>query len=106
MFSTNGRAKRKRDHVSRIYLKNKADFLNLQTANTRKIEMREEIGSETKYYNADGKDNDSSNNDNIDWLKDKVDKDHFHYNKIFVLLMRFSQELFVFSCSFLVISLK
>ena len=52
--------------------------------------MQEEIGSETKYYNADGKDNVSSNNDNIDWLKDKVDKDHFHYNKIFVLLMRFS----------------
>lgn len=65
MFSTNGRAKCKRVLVSRIFSKNMADFLNLQTANTRKIEMiQEEIGSETKY---------NVNNNNVDWLKDKAD---------------------------------
>ena len=42
------------------------DFLNLQTANTRKIEMiQEEIGSETKFN--------VNNNNNVDWLKDKAD---------------------------------
>lgn len=66
MFSTNGRAKCKRVLVSRIFSKNMTDFLNLQTANTRKIEMiQEEIGSETKF-------NDNNNN-NVDWLKDKAD---------------------------------
>lgn len=39
MFSTNGRAKCKRVLVSRIFSKNMVDFLNLQTANTRKIGM-------------------------------------------------------------------
>lgn len=65
MFSTNGRAKCKRVLVSRIFSKNMTDFLNLQTANTRKIEMiQEEIGSETKF---------NVNNNNVDWLKDKAD---------------------------------
>ena len=73
MFSTNGRAKCKRVLVSRIFSKNMTDFLNLQTANTRKIEMiQEEIGSETKF-------NDNNNN-NVDWLKDKVDGEHFDKN--------------------------
>ena len=66
MFSTNGRAKCKRVLVSRIFSKNMTDFLNLQTANTRKIEMiQEEIGSETKFS--------VNNNNNVDWLKDKAD---------------------------------
>ena len=66
MFSTNGRAKCKRVLVSRIFSKNMTDFLNLQTANTRKIEMiQEEIGSETKFN--------VNNNNNDDWLKDKAD---------------------------------
>ena len=66
MFSTNGRAKCKRVLVSRIFSKNMTDFLNLQTANTRKIEMiQEEIGSETKFN--------VNNNNNVDWLKDKAD---------------------------------
>lgn len=65
MFSTNGRAKCKRVLVSRIFSKNMTDFLNLQTANTRKIEMiQEEIGSETKFN--------VNNNNNVDWLKDKA----------------------------------
>lgn len=73
MFSTNGRAKCKRVLVSRIFSKNMTDFLNLQTANTRKIEMiQEEIGSETKF-------NDNNNN-NVDWLKDKADGEHFDKN--------------------------
>ena len=51
--------------MSRIFSKNMADFLNLQTAKTRKIEMiQEEIGSKTKY---------NVNNNNVDWLKDKAD---------------------------------
>lgn len=67
MFSTNGRAKCKRVLVSRIFSKNMTDFLNLQTANTRKIEMiQEETGSETKY-------NYVNHNNNVDWLKDKAD---------------------------------
>lgn len=66
MFSTNGRAKCKRVLVSRIFSKNMTDFLNLQTANTRKIEMiQEERGSETKFN--------VNNNNNVDWLKDKAD---------------------------------
>lgn len=66
MFSTNGRAKCKRVLVSRIFSKNMTDFLNLQTANTRKIEMiQEEIGSETNFN--------VNNNNNVDWLKDKAD---------------------------------
>lgn len=66
MFSTNGRAKCRRVLVSRIFSKNMTDFLNLQTANTRKIEMiQEEIGSETKFN--------VNNNNNVDWLKDKAD---------------------------------
>lgn len=66
MFSTNGRAKCKRVLVSRIFSKNMTDFLNLQTANTRKIEMiQEEIGSEIKFN--------VNNNNNVDWLKDKAD---------------------------------
>ena len=66
MFSTNGRAKCKRVLVSRIFSKNMTDFLNLQTANTRKIEMiQEEIGSKTKFN--------VNNNNNVDWLKDKAD---------------------------------
>lgn len=66
MFSTNERAKCKRVLVSRIFSKNMTDFLNLQTANTRKIEMiQEEIGSETKFN--------VNNNNNVDWLKDKAD---------------------------------
>lgn len=66
MVSTNGRAKCKRVLVSRIFSKNTTDFLNLQTANTRKIEMiQEEIGSETKFN--------VNNNNNVDWLKDKAD---------------------------------
>lgn len=73
MFSTNGRAKCKRVLVSRIFSKNMTDFLNLQTANTRKIEMiQDEIGSETKF-------NDNNNN-NVDWLKDKADGEHFDKN--------------------------
>lgn len=72
MFSTNGRAKCKRVLVSRIFSKNMTDFLNLQTANTRKIEMiQEEIGSETKF---------NDNNNNVDWLKDKADGEHFDKN--------------------------
>ena len=52
--------------MSRIFSKNMTDFLNLQTANTRKIEMiQEEIGSETKFN--------VNNNNNVDWLKDKAD---------------------------------
>ena len=52
--------------MSRIFSKNMTDFLNLQTANTRKIEMiQEEIGSETKFS--------VNNNNNVDWLKDKAD---------------------------------
>ena len=74
MFSTNGRAKCKRVLVSRIFSKNMTDFLNLQTANTRKIEMiQEEIGSETKF-------NDNNNNNNVDWLKDEADGEHFDKN--------------------------
>lgn len=66
MFSTNGRAKCKRVLVSRIFSKNMTDFLNLQTAHTRKIEMiQEETGSETKFN--------VNNNNNVDWLKDKAD---------------------------------
>lgn len=66
MFSTNGRAKCRRVLVSRIFSKNMTDFLNLQTANTRKIEMiQEERGSETKFN--------VNNNNNVDWLKDKAD---------------------------------
>ena len=66
MFSTNGRAKCKRVLMSRIFSKNMTDFLNLQTANTRKIEIiQEETGSEMKYN--------VNNNDNVDWLKDKAD---------------------------------
>jgi len=66
MFSTNGRAKCKRVLMSRIFSKNMTDFLNLQTANTRKIEMiQEETGSEMKYN--------VNNNNNVDWLKDKAD---------------------------------
>lgn len=73
MFSTNGRAKCKRVLVSRIFSKNMTDFLNLQTANTRKIEMiQEEIGSETKFS--------VNNNNNVDWLKDKADGEHFDKN--------------------------
>lgn len=73
MFSTNGRAKCKRVLVSRIFSKNMTDFLNLQTANTRKIKIiQEEIGSETKF-------NDNNNN-NVDWLKDKADGEHFDKN--------------------------
>lgn len=73
MFSTNGRAKCKRVLVSRIFSKNMTDFLNLQTANTRKIEMiQEEIGSETKFN--------VNNNNNVDWLKDKADGEHFDKN--------------------------
>ena len=52
--------------MSRIFSKNMTDFLNLQTANTRKIEMiQEEIGSEPKFN--------VNNNNNVDWLKDKAD---------------------------------
>ena len=52
--------------MSRIFSKNMTDFLNLQTANTRKIEMiQEERGSETKFN--------VNNNNNVDWLKDKAD---------------------------------
>ena len=52
--------------MSRIFSKNMTDFLNLQTANTRKIEMiQEETGSETKYN--------VNHNNNVDWLKDKAD---------------------------------
>ena len=52
--------------MSRIFSKNMTDFLNLQTANTRKIEMiQEEIGSETKFN--------VNNTNNVDWLKDKAD---------------------------------
>ena len=73
MFSTNERAKCKRVLVSRIFSKNMTDFLNLQTANTRKIEMiQEEIGSETKFN--------VNNNNNVDWLKDKADGEHFDKN--------------------------
>ena len=75
MFSTNGRAKCKRVLVSRIFSKNMTDFLNLQTANTRKIEMiQEEIGSETKFN--------VNNNNNVDWLKDKADGEHFDKNHL------------------------
>ena len=73
MFSTNGRAKCKRVLVSRIFSKNMTDFLNLQTAHTRKIEMiQEETGSETKFN--------VNNNNNVDWLKDKADGEHFDKN--------------------------
>ena len=59
--------------MSRIFSKNMTDFLNLQTANTSKIEMiQDEIGSETKF-------NDNNNN-NVDWLKDKADGEHFDKN--------------------------
>lgn len=48
-------------------------FPKLQTANTRKIEMiQEEIGSETKFN--------VNNNNNVDWLKDKADGEHFDKN--------------------------
>ena len=61
------------------------DFLNLQTANSRKIEMiQEEIGSETKY-------NVHNNNNNVDWLKDKADGVLIRtISNIFMLLIRFS----------------
>lgn len=86
MFSTNGRAKCKRVLMSRIFSKNMTDFLNLQTANSRKIEMiQEEIGSETK-YNVH-----NNNNNNVDWLKDKADGVLIRtISNIFMLLIRFS----------------
>ena len=68
MFSTNGRAKCKRVLVSRIFSKNMVDFLNLQTANTRKIGM----------IQAKRKQEVKQNTMSIiiiifDWLKDKAD---------------------------------